>query len=273
MTAERTGLAAAGAPVRPPETRRRVPLEPIRHPLQAIGAACVALAALSLLLPSAPTYDPMAWLIWGREIAHLGLSTTDGPSWKPLPVAFTTLFAPTGSAAPWLWLVVARSGGLIALAMSYRVAARLAGRAAGLIAAAGLALSHEWMRDSWLGNSEGVLLALLLLAVDRHLSERPRQALVLGFLAGLLRPEAWPFLGLYGLWLWVRRPALRRLGLVLAALTFVLWFVPEEIGSGDLLRASARARMPATCSTRPRVASSCASVRAAEAPSATLPCC
>jgi hypothetical protein len=34
-------------------------------------AACLALASLSLLLPSEPSYDPWAWLVWGRELAHL----------------------------------------------------------------------------------------------------------------------------------------------------------------------------------------------------------
>ena len=29
--------------------------------------------------PSMPTYDPWAWIIWGREVAHLDLDTTDGP--------------------------------------------------------------------------------------------------------------------------------------------------------------------------------------------------
>ena len=51
-----------------------------------VAAAVVSLAALSLLLPSAPTYDPWAWIIWGREITALDLNTVDGPSWKPLPV-------------------------------------------------------------------------------------------------------------------------------------------------------------------------------------------
>jgi len=44
-------------------------------------AACTALAALSLLWPSTPTYDPWAWLIWGREVASGHLSTLNGPSW------------------------------------------------------------------------------------------------------------------------------------------------------------------------------------------------
>jgi hypothetical protein len=57
-------------------------------------AACLLLAAASLLLPSEPSYDPLAWLIWGRELAHFQLDTSGGPSWKPLPVFVTALLAP-----------------------------------------------------------------------------------------------------------------------------------------------------------------------------------
>src|SRR3954466_8814264 len=109
-----------------------------RAPASAVGLltpGCAAIAALSLLLPSALTYDPLAWLIWGREIVHLDLSTTFRPSWKPLPVAIDTLLSVTGAAAPWLWLLVTRTGGLMALAGSYRLASRLGGRPAGVIAA------------------------------------------------------------------------------------------------------------------------------------------
>jgi hypothetical protein len=104
-------------------------------------AGCVVAAALSLLLPSTPTYDPWAWIIWGREITQLDLVTTDGPSWKPLPVLFTAPFALLGGAAPELWLVVARAGGLLGLVFAYRVARRLGGPVAGAAAVAALALA------------------------------------------------------------------------------------------------------------------------------------
>src|SRR3954466_16033536 len=90
-------------------------------------AGCLALGALSLLLPSTPTYDPWAWIIWGREVLHLDLSTVGGPPWKPLPLLFTAPFSLFGDAAPDLWLLIARAGGLLALAMAFRLARRLAG--------------------------------------------------------------------------------------------------------------------------------------------------
>ena len=92
---------------------------------------CLALSALTLLFPSTPTYDPWAWLLWGREILHLDLVTDGGPSWKPLPVMFNVPFSIFGvEAAPYLWLWIARAGALLALAMSFRLARRLVGRGA-----------------------------------------------------------------------------------------------------------------------------------------------
>ena len=45
--------------------------------------ACLAISALTLLWISTPTYDPWAWIMWGREIVHLDLTTT-GPT-NPSP--------------------------------------------------------------------------------------------------------------------------------------------------------------------------------------------
>jgi Glycosyltransferase family 87 len=238
-------VQAVLAPPRPAsaqvgEARRRLPM-----PL--LLAACLGLAALSLLMVSAPTYDPWAWIIWGREITQWDLVTTDGPSWKPLPVLFTTPFALFGDdGAPALWLLIARASGLLAFAMAYRLGARLAGPWAGAIAALALVLSDEFIFNFARGNSEGMLVALVLWAVERHLDGRFSQAFLLGFAAALLRPEVWPFWGLYGLWLLVRDRNLRTAALVFGtgALALVLWFLPEYLGSGDWLRAASRARDP-----------------------------
>src|SRR4051812_26757698 len=124
----RAAPAPAAAGAAPPAAPR---------PWKALVLACLGLAALSLLGPAVPTYDPWAWIIWGREIPHLDLNTVSGPSWKPLPILFTTPFALLGdAAAPGLWLLIARAGGLLAIAMAYRLGSRLGGRAAGLIAGA-----------------------------------------------------------------------------------------------------------------------------------------
>jgi len=215
-------------------------------------AACVALAALSLVLGGAPTYDPWAWILWGREVAALDLNTVGGPSWKPLPVLFTTAFAPLAgvheSLPPALWLVVARAGALLMVVTAFRVARRLAGpspataTAAGLLAAVAVVLTPHWLRNAAHGNEVPLAMGLLLWGVDRHMDGQRAPALVLAFLSCLLRPEVFPFLVAYGAWLWRAEPGARRLTAGLAVTLPLLWLVPEWIGSGDPLSASSQAR-------------------------------
>lgn len=211
-----------------------------------IVLGAVVVAALSLLpFDQAPTYDPWSWIVWGREITQLDLSTVDGPSWKPLPVLFTTLFAPFGEAAPALWLVVARTGALLAAWLAFRVGRRLAGVPGGVGAAAVVLLAPWTLRNAGLGNSEPLMFAGVLGLLDRHLAGRYRAAFACGVLAALLRPEWWPFLGLYALWLlWrERRAVLLPLAVGLGSLP-VLWLGPELWGSGNLFRAAERAQKP-----------------------------
>src|SRR5438270_1040251 len=93
------------------------------HLYIALAVAVLVIAALSLLIPSTPSYDPWSWLVWGREIVHFDLQTTGGPSWKPLPMVFVTVFSLFGRAAPDLWLIVARAGAVMAVVMVFKVAA------------------------------------------------------------------------------------------------------------------------------------------------------
>ncbi len=219
--------------------------------MPALFAICVALATVSLALPSEPSFDPWAWIVWGREVALLDLDTTGGPSWKPLPVLFTTLFAPfslidEGMPAA-LWLVVARTGALLSIALVFRVARRLAGPgrwtgiAAGGVAALALVCAPQWLRYAAHGNEVPMAVALMLWGVERHLDGRRAQALVAVLLACLLRPEVFPFLALYASWLWRAEPGLRRLTAGLAVLLPALWLVPDWIGSGDPFGAGRKA--------------------------------
>src|SRR5215208_2752175 len=257
MSTTPTTPKPAGPATAPVRARRRPAAEPTltrarprdfvrEHGLVVAIVAALALAALSLLYPSTPSYDPWAWIQWGRDIFQFELDTNTGPSWKPLPVMFTTLFAPFGDAAPDLWLVVARAGGILALVMCFRLSSKLvgggrAGVAAGLVAALGLLLSTYFLRNTMMGYSEAILIALVLFAIERHTDDHHGQAFALGFGAALLRPEVWPFIGLYGLWLLVREPEHRKLVFALGFATAFLWLVPEWWGSGQPLRAASRA--------------------------------
>jgi hypothetical protein len=214
-------------------------------------AACLGLAAASLLLPSQPSYDPLAWLIWGRELAHFHLDTNGGPSWKPLPVVFTTLIAPLDKVdhglPPALWMVVARAGSLLALAFAFRLARRLAGGGpvavlGGAVAAVALFLTPDWFQFSAHGSEAPMAVALMLWAIERHLDGRPGHAVVLGTLACLLRPELVPFLGVYGLWVWRAQPRLRPLLVGALVLLPLAWIGPEWVGSGSPLDGGEQAR-------------------------------
>jgi hypothetical protein len=213
----------------------------------AVVAGCLALAGASLLFPTTPTYDPWSWIVWGRQILHGSLDTVEGPSWKPLPIFFTVPFSVFGAAAPNLWVVVARAAGMLSLGAAFAVARRFVGGWAGifggLFAVFALLTALDYVRIVALGNSEGLLVLVLLVAIDRHLRGRFRHAFFFGFLGGLLRPEVWPFIALYGLWLLWRERAWRLVG-GLGALTLLLWLAPEKWGSGNLFRAADRATDP-----------------------------
>ncbi|MEA2425636.1 MAG: hypothetical protein QOH13_2046 [Thermoleophilaceae bacterium] len=219
-------------------------------PIAVGGVACVALAALSLLLPSGLTYDPYAWLLWGRDLAHLDLATGGtGTSWKPLPALVAALLAPLGRGAAPGWLLVARAGALFACFMAFRLAWRVAGPGrrtlAGVVALATIGLTREWFRRNGVGDAEGLMAAFGLLAIDRHLDARRGQAFGLLVAAGLIRVEVWPFAFAYGAWLWFASERPRRLAIAAGALLVpLLWFGGDWIGSGHLASASSKALVP-----------------------------
>jgi hypothetical protein len=215
----------------------------------AVAAGCVLVAALSALLPAAPDYDAWAWLTWGREAAHLELSTHEGPAFKPLPVAVCALLAPLGDAAPEAWLVVARAGALAAAVLAARLAADLCpaprlSAAAGAVAALGVVLTGGFVRHAAVGDSEPLLVALALGALHRHRAGRPGQALALGAAAALVRVETWPILAAYGLVVARRQPGLRPAVAAAAVAVPAAWLLPELAGSGQLLRSGDRALVP-----------------------------
>jgi hypothetical protein len=216
--------------------------------------ACLVLAALSaVVLPTVPSYDPWSWIVWGREVSdpHLSFVVSGGPSWKPLPFLFTTVWGFFGGAAPTLWVTTARWGGLLGLVAAWRLASRLigsgwAGACAGLLAVLGIVLTQDWLYYFFHGASEVVLIGASLWAVDRLLDGRHGQAFSLAVAASLIRPEWWPFIGLYALWLWFRVPEFktvpRRLAILAGlALLPVLWFGPPWVGSGQPFLAASHA--------------------------------
>jgi hypothetical protein len=224
------------------------------RPFALAAVVCLVLAAASLTLGREPVYDAWAWLVWGRELATFGLDTSSGPSWKPLTVALAAPISLAGDLAPQLWLVLVRFAWLFSLVLAAQLAWRLSGdraprgarAAAAAFAAISLALLADpvtgWARQGAGGMSEPLLVALVLGAVRADLAERTRLALVLGALASLVRPEAWPLLALYGAWRWHREPGARLLIATIAVAVPMLWIAPDLLGSGDALRGAERAQ-------------------------------
>jgi hypothetical protein len=270
-SASTTDFPAGPAPSAPSRATPRAisSLFPSRNFYLGLVVVTLSVGALSLLIPSTPSYDPWSWLVWSRQIIHGHLTiTSGGTSWKPLPMIFTIPFALFGKAAPDLWLVVARAGALAAVVMVFRLAYRLTRRVgglfgeveggldrltaaapallAGLIGAVALALSASggFVSANALGYSEGFAAALLLICIDRHIDGQPRQAFVVGFLVALDRPEIWLFWGPYGLWLFWKDPGARVLVAALAVITPIVWFLPVYLGCGSFSCSVSRATHP-----------------------------
>ncbi|MDQ6606836.1 MAG: hypothetical protein M3Z06_09870 [Actinomycetota bacterium] len=199
--------------------------------------AAIALLAISAVLVrwagARPGYDPYGWLVWGKLTIHLKLDTNGAPSWKPLPFLFTVPFSLLGRFSLWLWMITAVAVSLSGAIFAWRIAWRLvdpppqrryAGYAAGVFAVAGVFGIVGYAHFILSAQSDTMIVALCLGAIDCWLSGRQRWAFVLWVLGGLGRPEVWPFLALHALWAWRRYPSMRWLiggGLALVPL---MWF-------------------------------------------------
>ncbi len=236
----------------PPPTRTHTPatgrdghLAQLRDPSPAVlFLGCLIVGIITVIAISwPPSSDPWAWIDWGQAVAShitgpkIGLSLAGGPSWKPFPVIFTSVFGLFGRTGPHLWLLVTRTSGLLALVAAYRVARRFGGPVAGILAAVALCLVQDalfyWAR----GASEPIEVAATLWAIEFHLSGSPRLAYFAGFLAALNRPEFSPFLFLYAVYLWFRVPRSRGLVVTLLVLVPVAWFGAPGIISGNPFQA------------------------------------
>ena len=91
----------------------------------ALGAV-VLVGAATLALPATLGYDAWAWTVWGRQLAHLDLATTAGPSFNPLPVLALAPLSVLGAATPVVWMGLMRAFAVLSLLLAYRLGARLA---------------------------------------------------------------------------------------------------------------------------------------------------
>ncbi|MGH2868222.1 MAG: hypothetical protein ACRDNK_11740 [Solirubrobacteraceae bacterium] len=207
----------------------------------------VLLLAVSALLVGAaevrPGYDHYGWLVWGHLTLHGKLDTNGAPSWKPLPYLFTLPYALAGRDALYLWMTTAFAVSLSGMVFAWRVAfwlvgapaqRRYAAYAAGLVAALAVAGISRYPHSVLSAESDTMIVALCLAAVDCMLCRRYRWAFWLWWLAALGRPEAWVLLGLYLLWAWRQVPAMRWQMVAGVALVPLLWFGIPALTSKSL---------------------------------------
>jgi hypothetical protein len=213
----------------------------------AFGLLVVSLVIL-LWAKTRPGFDPYGWLVWGRQTVAGNLDTNAAPSWKPLPYLFTAPYGLFGHYQLWLWMVTSLAVSLAGAVFAGRIAFRLtphdadrgyaAWVAAGFAAAGYFGISSYW-HYMLSAQSDPMIVALCLAAIDCHLHGRYRWAWVLGGLAALGRPEVWLFLGAYSVWAWLRVPSMRWLIGVGIVLLVVLWFgIPALTSRSPFVAAS-----------------------------------
>jgi hypothetical protein len=218
-----------------------------------LGSAMALLGVSALIVVWArtrPSYDAFGWLVWGYQTIHGTLDLGGAPSWKPLPFLFTVPYAIFGHAQIFLWMVTAVTISLAGAIFAARIAYRLtiAGprgegaeisstrRGGAVVAAAFAALAllgiEDYAHYILSVQSDPVIVACVVAAVDCHLCGRRRWAFWLLWLGSLGRPEAWLWLGLYGIYAWLRVPAMRW-QVVLGALgQLFFWFGVPTITNG-----------------------------------------
>jgi hypothetical protein len=210
-----------------------------------------------------PSYDAYGWLVWGYQTLHLKLDLGGAPSWKPLTYLFTVPLAVFGHYEMWLWMFVscaiALGGAVFGGRIAYRLSgggtvtsddpalARYAPWAAAIFAGAAVLGLQQYMHYILSFQSDPMLVTFTLAAIDMHLLGKYRWTLVLGVLATLGRPEAGAWLGLWGIWAWIKLPSMRWWLLGGAVVVAFGWFgIPtitnhRPLLAGDLAQKSPRA--------------------------------
>jgi hypothetical protein len=221
----------------------------IRLTLPAWARATLAIAAGALLLwliagVGFVNYDTLFGLVWGQQLARGEAPQYNlpiAPTPHPLAEALGLVLAPLGASAATTVTVA-----LAFLALSacgwviYRLGSAWFGRAAGALAAL-ILLTRVPVLSYGVRAYVDVPYMLLVLCALLVETRRPRAGapvLVLLGLAGLLRPEAWFFSGIYWVVLVVssiRSPAHARTPMQLARLALLVAAAPLIWAASDLL--------------------------------------
>ena len=209
------------------------------------AALVVIVTALALRLAVGVgfvNYDTVYSLAWGQQIArgqspsyHLPLAPTPHPLLEIVGV----VLAPLGAAAT-LAIVVALA--YLALAWTayllFLLGSRWFSPPVGLAAAAFLLSRYEILSYGVRAYVDVPYIALVLaaLALETRRQRAGWPVLALLGLAGVLRPEAWLFAGVYWIYLWPARSPRERAGLAVAvAAAPALWLLFDGLATGHPL--------------------------------------
>jgi hypothetical protein len=210
-----------------------------------IAAASILAGALALrlILPFGfPNYDTLYSLVWGQQLER-GQSPTYNvvlaPTPHPLAEIVGTVLAPFGAAATLSVVLVIAYLALAALPyLVYRLGSEWFSWPVGLAAAAFLISRYEVLSYGVRAYVDIPYTALILCAllVETRRRKAGWPVIVLLDIAGLLRPEAWLFAGVYWVYLawdagWRRRVSLA----ALVAVAPLVWVLSDLAITGDLL--------------------------------------
>jgi len=224
----------------------------LRHVWWFVAVGIVVISELLLRwADTRPGYDPYGWLIWGYQTVHGSLNLGGAPSWKPFSYIPNVVFALFGRHALPLWMLTSVSVSLAGAVFGGRIAYRLTARedapwwppvVAAIVAGAcvlgiqdgplSLPGSMSYFHYVLSAQSDSMLVTFCLAAIDMFLIRRLAWAWWLGVYAGLGRPEVWPFLVLYGLWILWRKRDMRWMVFAGALVTAFFWFGVPTITNG-----------------------------------------
>ena len=150
---------------------------------------------------------------------------------------------------------ISLSGAVFGGRIAYKMTAREGGSkwialAAGVFGGAAVLGIQDYFHYLMSAQSDSMLVAVCLAAIDQYLGGRLRWAFWLGVLGGLGRPEVWPFLAIYGIWLLRTHPDMRKDVIGGAVLTLFLWFgVPTITNGRPNIAGQLALRSPRECTT------------------------
>jgi hypothetical protein len=185
--------------------------------------------------------DALWALVWGRQILR-GEVPTFGISQSSTPHPLTNLLAvlanvPGAHAGYWILAYGGFAAFAAILALTFSLAHRWFGVAAGLVAVIVIASSPAFVAAAGSAQMDLLFVALVLAALSWAVREREVPAMSALAAAGLMRPEAWVFGGAFLLWLWTRgTPGLARL-IVVAAIAPAGWLLADLLVTGNPLYA------------------------------------